>query len=170
MKGVGSEILVGLTRGETRKRAPAAARGDWTLVSIASSRRGLTPVQLQKSLYLLGQAFPAELGPDFYKFRSINAGHFSQEIYADAEYLAKQGLVLIEVSEQEGWQHYSATTAGIIRARVLEEKLSPLVLQRLRRVVEWARNRSIDQLGRGRLDSPEFLALNSPDSRPVGPR
>jgi hypothetical protein len=139
-------------------------------VSIASSRRGLTPAQLQKSLYLLGEAFPTELGPDFYKFRSINAGHFSQQIYTDAEVLAKQGLVLIEVSEQEGWQHYSATTAGIIRARVLEDGLNPLVLQRLRRIVEWARNRSFNQLGRGRLDSLDFLGLNSPDSQPVRPR
>ncbi|HEY3122853.1 MAG TPA: hypothetical protein VGK70_02195 [Thermoanaerobaculia bacterium] len=162
------EVLVGFTRDETRKRAPAA-RDDWTLVSIASSRRGLTPAQLQKSLYLLGEAFPNELGPDFYKFRSINAGHFSQDIYTDAESLAKKGLVLIEVSENDGWQHYSATTAGIIKARVLEDGLSPLVLQRLRRAVEWARNRSIDQLGRGRLDSPDSL-WPSPDSRPVRPR
>src|SRR2546427_198775 len=131
MNGLGNEDLVGFSRGETQKRAPVT-RDDWTLVSIAATRRGLTPAQLQKSLYLLGEAFPNELGPDFYKFRSINAGHFSQEIYADAESLAKKGLVLIEVSENDGWQHYSATTAGVIKARVLEEGLSPLGLQRLR--------------------------------------
>jgi hypothetical protein len=130
----------------------------------------LTPAQLQKSLYLLGVAFPNELGPDFYKFRSINAGHFSQQIYTDAEALGKQGLVLIEVSENDGWQHYSATTAGVQRARVLETRLSPLVLQRLRRVVEWARNRSIDQLGRGRLDSPDSLGWPPPNSRTARPR
>ncbi len=168
MNGAGSEVPVGFSRGETPRRVPAA-RGDWTLISIASSRRGLTPAQLQKSLYLLGEAFPKELGPDFYKFRSINAGHFSQQIYTDAETLAKHGLVLLEVTENDGWQHYSATTAGIIRARVLEEGLSPLVLQHLRRAVEWARNRSIDQLGRGRLDSPDFLWPTS-DSRPVRQR
>jgi len=168
MNGAASEDLVGFSRGETQKRV-AATRSDWTLVSIASNRRGLTPAQLQKSLYLLGQAFPNELGPNFYQFRSINAGHFCQQIYTDAEALAKQGLVLIEVSEKDGWQHYSATTAGVIKARVLEEGLSPLVLQRLRRVVEWARNRSIDQLGRGRLDSPDSL-WPAPDSRPVRQR
>src|SRR3989442_2578847 len=94
------EVLVGFSGAETRKRVPVA-RADWTLLSIASSRRGLSPAQLQKSLYLLGEAFPNELGPDFYKFRSINAGHFSQQIYTDAEALAKQGLVLIEVSEKD---------------------------------------------------------------------
>jgi len=129
----------------------------------------LTPAQLQKSLYLLGEAFPNDLGPDFYKFRSINAGHFCQQIYTDAEALGKKGLVLIEVSEKDGWQHYSATTAGIIRARVLEMELSPPVLQRLRRAVEWVRNRSIEQLGRGRLDSPDSL-WPSADSRPARPR
>ena len=160
---------MGFSRGETQKRVPVA-RADWTLVSIASSRRGLTPAQLQKSLYLLGEAFPNELGPDFYKFRSINAGHFCQQIYTDAEALGKKGLVLIEVSEKDGWQHYSATTAGVIRARVLEMELSPPVLQRLRRVVEWARNRSIDQLGRGHLDSADSMGWPPPDSRSVRPR
>jgi hypothetical protein len=168
MNRAGSEVLVGFSRNETQKRV-VATRDDWTLISIASNRRGLTPAQLQKTLYLLGEAFPNELGPDFYKFRSINAGHFSQQIYLDAEALAKKGLVLIEVSEKDGWQHYSATTAGVIKARVLEEGLSPLVLQRLRRAVEWVRNRSIDQLGRGRLDSPDSL-WPSADSRPVRPR
>ena len=157
------------SRGETQRRVPAT-REVWTLVSIASSRRGLSPAQLQKSLYLLGQAFPTDLGPDFYKFRSINAGHFSQQIYTDAEALAKRGLVLIEVSEKDGWQHYSATTAGIIRARVLETELSPPVLQRLRRVVEWARNRSIDQLGRGHLDSPDSMGWPAPGSPPARAR
>lgn len=160
---------MGFSRGEPQKRVPVA-RADWTLVSIASSRRGLTPAQLQKSLYLLGEAFPNELGPDFYKFRSINAGHFCQQIYTDAEALGKKGLVLIEVSEKDGWQHYSATTAGVIRARVLEMELSPPVLQRLRRVVEWARNRSIDQLGRGHLDSADSMGWPPPDSRSVRPR
>ena len=159
---------MGFSRGEPQKRVPVA-RDDWTLVAIASNRRGLTPAQLQKTLYLLGEGFPNELGPDFYKFRSINAGHFCQQIYTDAEALAKKGLVLIEVSEKDGWQHYSATTAGVIKARVLEMELSPPVLQRLRRAVEWVRNRSIEQLGRGRLDSPDSL-WPSADSRPARPR
>src|SRR2546428_11872654 len=139
MNGLGNEDLVGFSRGETQKRAPVT-RDDWTLVSIAATRRGLTPAQLQKSLYLLGEAFPNELGPDFYKFRSINAGHFCQQIYSDAEAQAKKGLVLIEVSEKDGWQHYSATTAGIIRARVLEIELSPPVLHRRHRAADTARS------------------------------
>ena len=164
-----SEILVGFSRGLMRTRVPVS-RDDWTLVSIASSLRGLTPVQLQRSLYLLGTAFANELGPDFYRFRSINAGHFCGQIYTDADALAKQGLVLIEVSEEQGWQHYSATSAGIQRAKALEERLSAPALRYLHRVVEWARSRSVDQLGRGRLDSSDFLDFRPPASPPVRPR
>ena len=36
--------------------------------------------------------------------------------------------------------------------------------------VHWARNRSIDQLGRGHLDSPGSLGWPPPDSRPVRQR
>jgi hypothetical protein len=64
MNGAGSEVLVGFSRNETQQKRVAATRDDWTLVSIASNRRGLTPAQLQKTLYLLGAAFPNELGPD----------------------------------------------------------------------------------------------------------
>lgn len=128
-------------------------REDWTLLAITFSRRGLAPIQMQRSLHLLREAFPRELGPDFYEFRSINSGQFSQEIYSDAQALASQGVVAIEVSEREGWQHYSATAAGIERARQLESLLRPPVVHYLRRVVEWASTRTFDQLVRRPFDS-----------------
>ena len=160
---------MGSRREETRTAA-RAAREDWTLLAITLSRRGLAPLQLQRSLHLLREAFPRDLGPDFYEFRSINSGQFSQEIYPDAQALASQGVVAIEISEQEGWQHYSATAAGIERARQLESFLRPPVVDYLRRVVEWASTRSFDQLVRRPFGS-DYSAPGIPvDSRPSTPR
>ena len=133
--------------------AGRAERKDWTMMAIALSRNGLAPIQLQKSLHLLLEAYPRDLGRDFYEFRSINSGHFSQEVYPDAQALASDGVVTIEVSEHEGWQHYSATTAGSARAKQLESVLRTPVVHYLKRVVEWASMRSFDQLVRRPFDS-----------------
>jgi hypothetical protein len=165
----GIEVLVGSIREETRTTA-RAVREDWALLAITLSRRGLAPLQLQRSLYLLREAFPRELGPDFYEFRSINSGQFSPEISPDAQALASQGVVAIEVSEQEGWQHYSATAAGMERARQLESFLRPPVVHYLRRVVEWASTRTFDQLVRRPFESDYSVPGIPVDSRPSTPR
>jgi hypothetical protein len=152
-----------------RRRAPGG-REDWTLLAIAASKGGLTPIQLQRSLHLLGKAFPRGVGPGFYEFRSINSGQFSQEIYTDAQVLANRGVVLIEVSEGEGWRHYSVTAAGLERVNQLERLVSPLALHYLRRVAGWASGRTFDQLVRGSPDSRYSDAEIPLDSRPVPPR
>lgn len=143
-----------------------AERKDWTLIAIALSRRGLAPIQLQKSLHLLLETYPRDLGPHFYGFRSISSGHFSEEIYPDAQALASEGLIAIEISEQEGWQHYSATAAGIARAKQLEGFLRAPVVHYLRRVVGWASARSFEQLVRHPFDSA-LAAPELSESRPT---
>jgi len=150
--------------------AGRAERKDWTLMAIALSRNGLAPIQLQKSLHLLLEAYPRDLGRDFYEFRSINSGHFSADIYPDAQALASDGVVTIEVSEHEGWQHYSATTAGIARAKQLESVLRAPVVHYLKRVVEWASMRSFDQLVRRPFDSGHAVPAVPADSKIVTPR
>ena len=147
-----------------------AERRDWTLLAIALSRRGLAPIQLQKALHLLLQTYPRDVGRDFYEFRSISSGHFCGDIYPDAQSLASEGLVAIEVSEQEGWQHYSATTAGIVRAKQLEGFLRAPVVHYLRRIAGWASTRSFEQLTRQPFD-PGLGVLDLPsESRSHPPR
>lgn len=149
--------------------AGRAERKNWTLIAIALSRRRLAPLQLQKSLYLLLQAYPRDLGAGFYEFRSISSGHFSGEIYPDAQALAGEGLIAIEVSEQEGWQHYSATAAGKARAKELAGFLREPVVHYLRRVVGWASTRSFEQLIRQPFD-PGGAVPDPSDARSPLPR
>jgi hypothetical protein len=139
-------------------------------MAIALSRNGLAPIQLQKSLHLLLEAYPRDLGSDFYEFRSIASGHFSEQVYPDAQSLASDGIVTIEVSAHEGWQHYSATTAGIARAKQLESVLRAPVVHYLKRVVEWASMRSFDQLVRRPIESGHSAAVFPPESRSLPPR
>jgi hypothetical protein len=145
-------------------------RKDWTLLAIALSRLGLAPLQLQKALHLLRETYPRHVGGSFYEFRSMSSGNFSPDVYPDAQALAGDGLITIDISGQEGWQHYQATAAGVARARQLERSLRPGVVDYLRRVVEWASMRSFDQLVRRPFDSTAPGSVGAQEPRPLPPR
>jgi hypothetical protein len=122
---------------------------DWTLLAIAGTH-GLLPVQLQRTLYLLGQRFPKKLAAgDFYEFRPISSGDYSEQIYRDAEALSQKGLVAIGSSERDGRREYRVTPAGAEKARTLAKHVRPAILHELHTLAAWARTRSVDQLGRG---------------------
>lgn len=148
------------------RKSLAITREDWTVLAIAATR-GLTPVQLQRTLYLLGQRFPKLAASGFYEFRPVGGGDFSEQIYRDAEVLSEKGLVMIGDSGREGTREYRVTPAGAERARMLEKQLSSPVLHELRTVVAWARTRSVDQLGRGSSSTGRVLPADSPRRDPA---
>ena len=62
----------------------------WTLLALgAAEGKALTPVKLQKTLFLLGQVFPKM--EDFYNFVPYDYGPFNASIYEDAKILAQDG-------------------------------------------------------------------------------
>jgi hypothetical protein len=139
------------------------AREDWTLLVMATAKRTLLPLQLQKSLYLLGQKFPRLTAGAFYAFRAISSGQFSEEVARDANLLAMVGLVSIDVIDPGG-RGYRLTPTGLERARELENRADPEAIQFLRRTVAWVRTRSVDQLLNGPLEpaSPAPLSATLP--------
>ena len=67
----------------------AVTRSDWTLLAIcAGGFRGLSPVQLQKTLFLLGKQLPEAVTADFYDFQAYHYGPFDRTVYVDAERLS----------------------------------------------------------------------------------
>ena len=87
----------------------------------------------------------------------------------NATLLVLDGLIAIEVSEQEGWQHYSATAAGNARAKQVLGFLREPVVHYLRRVVGWASTRSFEQLVRQPFD-PGVAVPEPSDARSLHPR
>jgi len=142
---------VGFRLGSGPRKA-VIAREDWALLVIAASD-GLLPVQLQKSLFLLGQRFPELGGTGFYEFRPVGRGDFSEQIYLDAVAFSKKGLVSIRFSERDGSRRYRLTPAGAERAKKLEKQVPPALSQSLRNLVSWVKTRSIDQLLRGSTET-----------------
>ena len=88
---------------------------------------------------------------------------------AGVQALAGEGLIAIEISEQEGWQHYSATAAGNARAKELSGFLREPVVHYLRQVVGWASTRSFEQLIRQPFD-PGVATPEPSEKRSLHPR
>ncbi len=142
-------------------------REDWTLLVLTTAKRTLLPIQLQKSLHLLGQRFPRLTSGAFYVFRETSSGPFSGEVSRDANLLAVLGLASIDVIEPGG-RGYRPTPAGLQRARELESRADPEAIQFLLRTVAWVRTRSVDQLlhGPAEPESPAPLPTTRPPSFP----
>src|SRR5437879_13456561 len=112
---------------------------DWTLLAISAAKgRGLSPIQLQKSLFLLERRLSKEeLGEDFYEFIPYNYGPFDVKIYQDAETLEEIGLINITQSDARRWRSYQATQSGLELATSLRAKASPHAVAYLDEVVAW---------------------------------
>lgn len=170
MKQVGSELLpVDFFRGTGARKAVVGCQ-DWTLLVIAASD-GLLPIQLQKSLHLLGQRSPELTRTGFYEFQPVGSGEFSEQVYADVDSLSKNGLVSIRFSERDGSRIYRLTPAGAERAKKLEKHVRPDLIQFLRKTVSWVSTRSVDQLLRGsveKIGAREAVSKNRDSIRPRG--
>jgi len=115
---------------------------DWTLLAIAAADgEALSPVQLQKVLFLLGE-FKLKGRNNFYNFIPYNYGPFDPEIYRDAEALEADRLVTVQAGGR--WKQYAATPRGLALAERLNADAD--ALDYLRRVVKWARSLTFQEL------------------------
>jgi uncharacterized protein YwgA len=132
-------------------------RRNWLLLAVdAAGASGLTPAQLQKSLFLLERASPEKLS-GFYNFSPYNYGPFSKQIYDDAEEMAGQGNLVIAQAPGMRFSEYIITPQGQEVAANLRRRAEPQAVEYLQRVVAWARKQSFSQLIRAIYKQyPEF--------------
>lgn len=121
---------------------------------------GLSPVQLQKSLFLLGAELRQEVGHTFYTFIPHNYGPFSKQIYLDAEQLAADGLVAIERAPGSPAQ-YVITVPGRTRALEVERELAARVREYFANVVTWTQQQSFSGLIRSIYEKYPEYRVNS---------
>lgn len=122
---------------------------DWTLLVIAAAKgHSLTPVQLQKALFLIARNLTSTQRHTafFYDFRPYDYGPFDAEVYRDAERLRAEGLVIIDPSGGVAYRDYTVTAAGVERASILRSQLESSVCDYLDRVVAWVRSLSFNAL------------------------
>jgi hypothetical protein len=121
----------------------------WPLIAAYSSKTGtLAPVQLQKTLFLIGRNLDvAKLtSPSFYEFRPYDYGPFSAVVYCDADELEAEGLLEIQRPPDSQYKLYLVTSLGAAKAKRLRPKLEPQALDYIDRIVPWTCSLSFNQL------------------------
>jgi hypothetical protein len=118
-------------------------RSDTVLAILASAKgRPLTPVQLQKAVFLLDRNGVAK----GFHFVPYDYGPFDRTVYDEAAVLARDGLVSINPAQWGRWNVYSATSEGIDAGEQILDGLPENHAKYVRDVVEWVRNQSFASL------------------------
>ena len=137
-------------------------RKDWTLLAIcAAGSKGLTPVQLQKTLFVLGQEQSHAVGADYYHFSAYDYGPFDRAVYDDAEDLAQAGFVVIAIPPEQSWRQFIATAPGCERAQGLRRAADAEVTDFLDRLVSWVSRQPFQKLVRAIYDRYPTMRANS---------
>ena len=137
-------------------------RQDWLLLALSKSSGGtMSPVQIQKALFLFGQEVGGSLGTQFYSFEPYDYGPFDAAIYVDLRRMTSLGHVRGDWSPGRSWKNYTITGLGRKAARELESDADARLAAFLGRIVAWVRGRSFSDLLRSIYAAyPEF-AVNS---------
>lgn len=124
----------------------AMARSDWPLLALQRAKgERLTPIQMQKILFVFGEQFKATLG-EYYEFTPYHYGPFDADVTRDLEYLERKGLVHLVVSSEHPGRDYELTPQGEAAAQTLDTEVNPQQLAFLSDVVSWAQSLSFRQL------------------------
>ncbi len=105
------------------------------------------PVQIQKSLFLIGDALPHLFDADSkYQFKPYDYGPFDKAVYEDIRLLEANGFAAVSVTSNGRWNQYCATDAGQQAAERMLEGFQESDRSFLRKVSEWVRGLSFSQL------------------------
>jgi len=144
------------------KAPPPLRPGTWVLLALLAARHhALTPVQLQKSLFLLGRRRPKDVGKGFYNFRPYDYGPFDVAVYTDADHLVAEGLVAVNASEGRSLRRYYLTPKGKTEAEHLAPTVAAGAMQYLRAVVPWSQKLSFNELVRAIYEAYPDMRQNS---------
>ena len=110
-------------------------RDEWLVLAIAAAdEAGISPIQLQQSVFLFSLKREKDLGPDFYDFEPHNYGSaakeaegpFSQTLYADLDALVADGLVSKSWQPGAPWSVFRPTERANDWIKDLRRELNAL--------------------------------------------
>jgi uncharacterized protein YwgA len=133
-----------------------------TLLAIAAdSDGGLSPVQLQKSLFIVGKSGLEGLPSDYYEFSPYNYGPFTSEVYAITDILEGKGLVRKVIAGGENFYRYMLTPEGRAKAAEIRKGSPRLLCDYIETIVRWVCSLSFDELLRAIYAKYPDYAINS---------
>jgi len=131
------------------------------LVIAADPDGGLSPVQLQKSLFIVGQSGLEELPADYYEFSPYNYGPFTSEVYSVVDILEGQEMVRKVITGGDDFYRYALTPAGRARAEEVRKGSHGSLCDYIDTTVRWVCSLSFDELLRAIYAKYPGYAINS---------
>jgi hypothetical protein len=135
-------------------------RDDYLLLALAESADGsLTPVQIQKAMFLLKEEAGGDIGKNFYKFIPYNYGPFCSDIYQDLTVLESNGLVITDKSKK--WPIFTITKNGLEKAKHDSSSLNKSVKKYMPILIGWIKGQTFSSLLQAVYKKYPNYAVNS---------
>jgi len=132
---------------------------DWLLITVnAAGDEGLSPVQLQKTLFLIGQTLNLK---SFYNFTPYSYGPFDSQVYSDAEELSANGQININYDKARTYPRYIISDKGQDQSVVLEKKIKNTEVELVHKTTEFVKRLSFKQLLKIVYEAYPSFAVNS---------
>ena len=116
------------------------------LIVNAGAGKPLTPVQLQKSVFLVGESGLADVPQPFYEFEPYDYGPFDVAIYHDADFLQQEGLVTRVPSPTGTWTDTTISVEGQQSCESLKTQIPKETVTYISEIVAWVQNQTFRQL------------------------
>ncbi len=121
-----------------------ASREDILIAIVeAAGHHGLDRLQLQKSVFLVGEEFNGKLPTNFYQFRPHSYGPFAPTVYSDIERLCDGPLVNVAYDSRNRPRYSQEPSVKSDMPRLSEELASGV-----QDIVDWVTSMSFDELVR----------------------
>ena len=125
------------------KPAPNVEPKEWLLLAIAAAGdAGLSPLQLQGTLFLFGHKRKTHVGPGFYEFEPSDAAPFSKALYEDLDAFVAAGEVVKEYRPECTWSVFRLADPGRTLAKELRSHVKPEASLYLEEAIAWVREQS----------------------------
>jgi hypothetical protein len=112
----------------------------------ASNGEPYSPVQLQKSLFLVDRTLGHRIGGPFFDFQPYDYGPFDAGVYDTTTALNSKGLVEIRRDPGTSVRKYLATPDGMEIGKKILDELNPGLRQYLTELSEWVRAQTFSSL------------------------
>jgi uncharacterized protein len=129
----------------------------------AAEGRTYTPVQIQKSVFLVCDQFPhlIDEGPQF-NFQPYDYGPFDSDVYSVIDVLRSDGLAVVAPSPSGNWNTYAASDAGIDEGdEVLNNAMGDDARKYVRAVSDWVRSLRFKSLVKSIYEAYPHMRANS---------
>lgn len=128
--------MAGLTRLELTNLVLSLAQG-----------KPLSPVQLQKAIFLLQERIPGlVIDEEKFEFTAHNYGPFCKEIYSSVKQLSDRGLAFDSPLGNDRYDSYWSTVEGSATAQEVKSRLDASQIAYAQKLVGWVKDQSFRNL------------------------